>query len=200
MIPTRNRVHSIFYMMDVYVIDYDDCILPTTVLQQHNTSQQPRWSTLIAALLRTFNSLICCGRVVIVTNGARAWVEMTCKQHLPDVWAFIVQQDIAVFSGRDAYETIYPTDSIRWKFESFRTLFESIPNISTFISIGDSDAERVAAQRICDREKCVCKTIKLKHEPSVEELILQWERLFDLVLDVLIEYDGSIDVHINPLV
>lgn len=192
------RFTTIFCVMDLYVIDYDDCILPTTVLQQPGQSiQHPQ---LIAALLRAFYSLICCGRVVIVTNGARAWVEMTCKQHLPDVWAFIVQQDISVFSGRDAYETIYPTDSIRWKFESFRTLFERIPNISTFISIGDSDVERFAAQRICEREKCVCKTIKLKHEPSVEELILQWERLFDLVMDVLIEYDGSIDVHMNPLV
>jgi len=70
------------------------------------------------------------------------------------------------------------------------------------LSIGDSTAERFAVQDVVlgrvqrDRrgrwKECRCKVVKMKTEPTVEELTFQLLRLTDL-LTALVQHDNDLD-------
>jgi len=71
------------------------------------------------------------------------------------------------------------------------------------ISIGDSDAERLALQETIlhyrkhgRREECHCKSLRLMHEPGLEDLTKELVDLRELLPEVAF-HEGHVDLDIT---
>merc|ERR1712137_207421 len=89
-----------------------------------------------------------CGRVVLVTNAERGWVELTCQKFLPMLVPLL--EDLKVLSARSAYEKDSIAAPSLWKslaFQSEISRFYGMLDAScrkNVVSLGDSAHERLA--------------------------------------------------------
>ena len=172
------------------ILDWDDTLLPSRIATR---CMQPRGPTLgppklpptltvdldllsedVISLLKTCKAR---GRVIIVTNAMKGWVETSGKRLLPRVLAHIVQEQIPIVSAQhDWYAPRRRTyngfdDPTEWKAACFKTQVDAFARISAspinLLSIGDSMYERIAAQGLLSSDNVgVCKTVKFVDTPK----------------------------------
>ena len=172
------------------ILDWDDTLLPSRVATR---CMQPRAPTLgppklpptltvdldllsedVISLLKTCKAR---GRVIIVTNAMKGWVETSGKRLLPRVLAHIAQEQIPIVSAQhDWYAPRRRTyngfdDPTEWKAACFKAQVDAFAGSSAFpinlISIGDSMYERTAAQALLSNDNVrVCKTVKFVDTPK----------------------------------
>jgi len=119
------------------------------------------------------------GKVLIITNARKGWVEYSSGYLLPRVHRLIKSQ-IPVISARSDFEGMYPKDISAWKDSSFQTLWDVDSLLIkdcllNLMVIGDSKYEIEAGKKFkksC-KSKCVLKLMKLKEDPNPLELTKQ---------------------------
>jgi hypothetical protein len=125
------------------------------------------------------------GKVAIVTNSAKGWVEMSCARMMPSLGSILEQVDIV--SARSAFEA-YTECPSGWKRLAFEREIQLLDGSSTLqyniISIGDSMHEQRAVKSLCENmPNCFGKSMKFFETPAIEQLIEQHEfREIDEVL------------------
>ena len=122
------------------------------------------------------------GKLFIITNAAKGWVEYSSKLYLPKTFQFLLNEKVAILSARTSFEEEFPGDFHRWKVEAFKSVKKHFDTdlITNLMCIGDSNIEMEAAQ-ILAREftQTLVKTIKFRENPKPDELIKQQELVCD---------------------
>merc|ERR1719160_1844633 len=94
------------------ILDWDDTLLPSTWLQQHGlnivgpllpTEEQRALLAQVAKfVIKTLRRAKKLGQVIIITNGEKGWVELSCSKFLPGVLPLL--EGIKILSARSTYE------------------------------------------------------------------------------------------------
>ncbi|EGR31563.1 protein kinase, putative [Ichthyophthirius multifiliis] len=116
------------------------------------------------------------GSVYIITNALLGWVEQTSSYFLPYVNKILQTEKIQIISARSKYEQYFPNDHLKWKIEAFKDLSNYFDKqiITNIICIGDSHIEMQASHHLSKLfQVFLVKTIKLKAQPRIDELVKQ---------------------------
>ena len=114
------------------------------------------------------------GRVIIVTNAAEGWVELSAKRFLP--LTNLELHNIEIISARTRYEKLYPRNYQKWKVEAFLATRSTMdPNaITNLLALGDNMFKIEAAYILgATFKSAFIKTVKFRNSPSTRELIKQ---------------------------
>jgi len=208
----------------IIIFDWDDTLCPSTaikrfarfdrrgrpvarideVLQQHLDQLQEQ----VFPLLQLANQL---GKVVLVTNAKRPWVEISCKAFLPALYNIVkeiptmyavekIEQDPA---ARGLSPDLLLTETKMRAMKAAVTEFYSqYPNQSwkNIVSIGDALFEHNAVRQVVEErmqsthKKCRTKTVKLLDGPTASGLMIQVSIVCNWLRKIVeADYDVSID-------
>lgn len=80
-----------------------------------------------------------CGTVIIITNAAEGWVELSAQRFMPKT-AKVLRKTIEIISARTKYEKLYPRDYQEWKIQAFMEVKQKleINAITNLIALGDN--------------------------------------------------------------
>jgi len=195
------------------IFDWDDTLLPSTWLQQQGlqigngspppSEEQKRELRRVARrVIKTLRRAKRLGHLMIVTNGEKGWVELSCCKFLPEVFPLL--EGIEVLSARSTFEHVQPQSSpLFWKRLAFRkeiaTFFEmplrcaEAGHQRNIISVGDSKQERAALFEATDGRDCWTKSLKLMERPSISQLLKQHD-LLHACLRPFVDFEGSLDL------
>lgn len=171
----------------LFIFDYDDTLIPSSWLKQNGvyvtchscegfTSEMVAMCEAVgqrvAALIKAAKQY---GKIVIVTNATRSWLELATKTFMPSISDLIL--NLPIISAADLYEH-YSSNPFLWKKFAFqhdvlRTAFPNQPEMCTIISIGDGESERQALKyihSIATPDCMLIKSIKFMENPSPELL------------------------------
>jgi hypothetical protein len=62
------------------------------------------------------------GKLFIITNAAKGWVEYSSKLYLPKTFQFLLNEKVMIISARTNFEEEFPGDFHRWKVEAFKSV------------------------------------------------------------------------------
>ena len=121
------------------------------------------------------------GKVQILTNSAPGWVEASCKQFFPGLWARVSEfechpKPIGCHIGT------FKIDKLKFEAQGYRNI----------ISIGDGSIERTACLRLQSPDRRI-KSIKFKEAPSISQLLSELETLQQRLPDIC-RHDGNLDL------
>jgi hypothetical protein len=118
------------------------------------------------------------GKVLIITNGRKGWVEYSSYFLLPRVHS-LIKEKIMVISAQEDFSKKFPDDTHKWKELAFEKLWDVEGLLDkncllNLITIGDADYEinagrqfkKNAYKHFTTKQRCILKLIKLKEEPS----------------------------------
>lgn len=165
----------------VTIFDWDDTLLCTSYLVQQEAYEKPLTSEMYEVLRGLENRstqilelALRLGQTYIITNAMQGWVEQSAAKYVPGILS--VLQKVPVISARSKYEEFYPRNVSMWKINAFQDLQRELdlPIITNLISVGDSKYEMDATMIMGkDFSECFIKTIKLRDNPTPEELLRQ---------------------------
>jgi hypothetical protein len=192
------------------ILDWDDTLLPSTWLQQNSLTivgptvptvdQRAVLAKVSKLVIKTLRRAKRLGQVIIITNGEKGWVELSCSKFLPGVLPLL--EGIKILSARSTFEHAHQQSPIDWKRLAFLreigTFFrapsqfdEACPKNT--ISIGDSMQERIALLEATTGEEYLAKSIKFEERPSPDKLMKQ-HRFLRACLRPLVDFEGSLDL------
>ena len=180
----------------LFLIDWDDTILPTHFLRCANLlsgtitemrdlpDPRTRMSAEIAQGLEALEAAACAlilhackfGKVVFVTNSSSQWISFTAGRFFPSLAPLLANfechsaRPAAVEQALAAQEGVayVPSMGTEWKKTTFRKL---AGNYEHFVSIGDGLAERCAVLSLNPRKSA--KAVRLDPQPNLELMIDQ---------------------------
>jgi len=165
----------------VTIFDWDDTLLCTSYLVQSEAYDRPLTSEMYEVLrglekrsTQILELALKLGQTYIITNAMEGWVEQSAAKYVPGMMS--VLQKVPIISARSRYEKFYPRNVSMWKINAFQDLQRELdlPIITNLISVGDAKYEMDAAMIMGkDFSECFIKTIKLRDNPSPEELLRQ---------------------------
>jgi hypothetical protein len=194
----------------LFILDWDDTLLTTTRLTSSYGVLGPAAATPLPDKLvrglqlleHDVNQLIdaVCerGRVVVVTNAAKGWVQQSGRRFIPGVVKHITEVGIQVVSAQEAFARSCPSgDPTDWKKKAFLREVSSgacKPADLNFISVGDSIFERAASHYVSKRKGIgITKTVKFIDMPTIDQLRRQLTMLTSR-LDLIYLSKHSLDV------
>jgi hypothetical protein len=189
------------------IFDWDDTLFPTSWLQRQgffkadavpSMQQAAQLQKLADAVERTLRATLLFGKVVVVTNAEKGWVELCCPKLMPSLAQVLSEVDIV--SARSTYER-HSQNPSEWKRLAFAQELEQFHIQSdqqcNVVSVGDSLYEQHAVMSVCKNvHNCFAKSLKFMDNPSIEDLIDQHDVCESCFLDVL-EHNGDLDVEIG---
>lgn len=176
----------------VFVFDWDDTLLCTSwlnqmgsdkVVTQEMTDRCTELSTTVKKVLAHARLL---GRVVIITNSQKGWVEDSCSNFMPELMANIESIPIIYAQERNSKHA----SPILWKqltfIDELKGVFNEAKNI---ISIGDGEAEQEAMRSITRifmslGQNVVTKSVKLIERSTPPRLIQQLNAVHAVLLSL----------------
>lgn len=207
----------------VFILDWDDTLLPTTYILQREEEEETLTSkdfveidTLVVELLENLTSTM--EKVIIITNAMNFWVEESSEMYLPKTHKFLEDSSIEIFSARH-YEHEYPENMLKWKKNEFKTrLSAAIDSISSdtadfkigvkrkrtcvqrtpalqLFSVGDSLHDLQALAKF-ECSNAIKKNVKLCQRPDLAKLKLTLQKL-GRVIPLISEINCSIDLEIR---
>merc|ERR1712137_972146 len=153
------------------------------------------------------------GKVVIVTNAKRPWVEHCCKTYLPSLLEML-KDDIPVFYALEQID--FPEHSVpsaekkvlltESKAEAMLSViidfYSRYPNQSwkNLIIVGDEQYEHDAIHQVLlkkpqEEKPCRCKTIKLIKGLPLSLMIPECT-ILQCLLPEIVRYDGDVNIDI----
>lgn len=202
----------------ILIFDWDDTVLPSSWLQDggfrldgEGKELEPHREELEELARRATETLRVAqqlGKVVLVTNAERGWIEMSCRRFLPTLMPAL--GGVAMLSARTRYESPELPSPFDWKVRAFEDEIGAVEDLSALpsqcrgrcnnvISIGDSAHEREALLRVCaPLQNCRAKSLKLMERPEIQELVRQHELLAES-LPQLVHHDGNLDLYIRSI-
>lgn len=205
------------------LFDFDDTLCPTSHLMEHPECRAgvdqdlEKHEAVVSRVLEMATSL---GQVQIVTMATDAWVEEKLTDLMPGVRDKIQELNIPIVCARAnlnsrqlrAARSDRRDPSHFLKAQAMKRVIRKFyhgnkhggRSWKNILSIGDSEAERLALQDIvfhrCQRDRkggwkeCLCKTLLLLNSPKLVELTAQL-KFVEHLLPALVQHDG--DVHMD---
>jgi hypothetical protein len=170
------------------IFDWDDTLLPTTwlsslALLDMTTKPTKEVSVILADIAESVLAVLrraqMHGLVIIVTNSAPGWVELSCNRFLRSCQNLI--DTIPIVSARSY--SLYTASPEEWKTRAFKAEQGSANNI---VSIGDSEYERQAVATLV-REGCTVKSLKLEDKPSPGKIKSQLIMLIKILEGIVLQ-------------
>ena len=167
----------------IIIFDWDDTLLPTSFLTpggvfdeniKISSVDNEKLLKLEQAALKLLTDAIEKGKVYIITNAGKGWVEYSAKKFYPSVLP--VLEKIKIISARGMYEKIFPGNSRQWKIEAFLNIQKNVNMklVTNIICIGDSLFEMEAGRILASKfTEAFIKTIKFREAPKLDELLKQ---------------------------
>jgi len=195
----------------VTVFDWDDTLCPSTALKamgfdlempyygitKEVTDMCDTVAPHTAAVIRRAKEY---GKVVIVTNATKDWVEMCVQLLMPSIRDVVLS--VPIISAANLYAYTYHKNPMVWKNLTFKTAlldtaFGPHANPSTtrtVLSIGDGEAERQALHNLrYSFVNMVTKSLKFKEYPSPIVLIEELEQTLEAI-PMLATHPGNLDL------
>lgn len=193
------------------IFDWDDTILPLSWIQSQGlridkgciltAAQRTELQSLASYAAQTLRIAKRLGRVVIVTNAERGWIELSCKKFMPSILPLI--ENVKLFSARSAYEKVGVTSPLVWKSLAFESElkafyeFSAVDRPENILSIGDSAHERQALMQVTkSRSNCFNKSAKFMERPDVVQLRNEHE-MFSQCLPHIVNHLGNLDLQVQ---
>lgn len=188
----------------IIFVDWDDTLLPTSWLAELGLREgrvipdSDQWTLLqnvaesSTCLLRVAMQY---GRVVIVTNAERGWVEHSCQQFFPSMAP--VLEEVTIVSARSSHQHKVD-DPTEWKRLAFaQEIRRARCQLLNVISIGDSIHELHALFQVA-RSLCGCrpKSVKLLARPRPEQLAEE-HAVLEACFGHVAEHDESLDLQLS---
>lgn len=172
----RSAPVSVHASTSYIVFDWDDTLLCSTFVARkpHLRPSDSRLKSLARAAKDVLELAQQLGEAVIVTNATHRWVEDSARRYVPSLLPTLA--DIPIISARELADYSQLKDMDVWKVHAFSTLYPHLiaDKVVNLVSIGDALHERNAAHSMGqERHRAVIKTVKLKTEPSADELVRQ---------------------------
>ena len=180
------------------IVDWDDTLLCTThltsifsltnviVSQSHLASILPvdviqQLEQLENLLFTFFDEIQHLGDVFIVTNSQRGWVELSCCQFIPRVWAWL--KNFPIISARFDHESSFPNDAYMWKYTAFQKCIQR--RHKSIVSFGDCPNDLKITQQIGREYRLQTKFFKFVHgQPNISTLNKQLSSVIYLIRNV----------------
>ena len=166
---------------NIFFFDLDDTLLCTSYLIQAgalndmeiNKKDKEIMTNLDNLAYTLLSKTINLGFVIIVTNGAPGWIEISSVTFYPKTAK--VLDKVKIISARGLCEKVLPGDMRQWKTIAFKHAIDSIKierNIpANIICFGDSIIEMEASSNVKEYfNNAYLKTIKFKESPTQMEL------------------------------
>ena len=166
---------------NIFFFDWDDTLLCTSYLIQAgalndmeiNKKDKEIMTNLDNLAYTLLSKTINLGFVIIVTNGAPGWIEISSVTFYPKTAK--VLDKVKIISARGLCEKVLPGDMRQWKTIAFKHAIDSIKierNIpANIICFGDSIIEMEASSNVKEYfNNAYLKTIKFKESPTQMEL------------------------------
>jgi hypothetical protein len=207
-----SNLHGSFGMEGtILIFDWDDTVLPSTWIQEqglrlddesHLTEEQMAVLNKMAVFAaQTLNTAKRHGKVVLVTNAERGWIELSCQKFMPSLYS--VLEDVKILSARSTYEQPGVQSPFEWKYFAFQSeihsFFElfSMEQRKNIISFGDSAHEREALIRVTENmSSCCTKSLKFVERPEIEQLMKEHE-LMSGCFKHIVNHVGNLDLCIR---
>mmetsp|Transcript_14403 Transcript_14403/g.26753 ORF Transcript_14403/g.26753 Transcript_14403/m.26753 type:complete len:310 (-) Transcript_14403:109-1038(-) len=208
------------------IFDWDDTLCPTSDMKEtdegHGGFERAELETHQAAVVCLLQAAAEIGKVRIVTMADITWIRMCIAELMPGLKNILDELQIPIVEARaartprltreanaDAREPshFYKTKAMQKVVSDFygakTPCQRSWKNI---LSIGDSEAERLALQDVVFRhaqrdrfgrwKECRCKTLSLMQRPKIAELTQELQAVTRL-LPTLVHHDGDLDVNMD---
>jgi len=206
----------------IIIFDWDDTLCPSTWLRKNaecGPSGRPKDEKKSKAELRMLEQQVVpllqlagsLGKVIVVTNAKRPWVDSSCRSFIPQ--AKVAMKNIPVMyalelvQGSDCEErgcflTLTKARAMKAAVSDFYSRYtnQSWKNI---ISIGDALFEHDAIRQVVrDRppeeaeKKCRTKTVKLLEGPTIAGIVVQLS-IIESWLPKIVQLDQDIDIDLS---
>ena len=123
------------------------------------------------------------GQVLIITNAAEGWVELSASKFMPKTAYFLKQnKDVEIISARTKYEKSLPRQYQEWKIRAFLdvTKMLEMQAVTNIIALGDNVFEIEAAHRLYNQfHDAFIKTVKFRSNPTTSELTKQIKLVYE---------------------
>ncbi len=162
----------------IIIFDWDDTLLSGEV--NGIDTQTEEVEKLETSALQLLEAAADIGKVYIVSNGSERWLKFSMETYFPRFASLLPR--LKVISARSLFKNKYPHRHTKWKSLVFKDILKIHGNGKVnpirIISIGDSNIERNALQRVTQRKpRIISKTIKLIKNPSIIDLTKELELL-----------------------
>jgi hypothetical protein len=190
--------------MNIIIFDFDDTLFATTHMirkikesiecknAEEFVLKMESLSTSIINLIKMAKKY---GKVYIVTNAEKEWIDLCIKRHLPGCEILLDLLD-GLISARDE---ILTTDLVEteWKkvifMKNFGNIFQD-GKMHHLLSFGDRLGDRNAALNMkMSYPNIIVKSILFETEPSLEHLLMQHELVLSY-FDNLQKHEDDLDL------
>lgn len=195
----------------VIIFDWDDTLLPSShlthlgldlfdphtpgeIAKLHaNVSKDLDEIDQVAAdLLETASDL---GRVAIVTNAEKGWVELSASRFLPRTYLALLRLNVPTVSARTRFSTADSSAS-EWKLLAFVELLAGQPAPPlNVLSFGDSECERYALFNTVT-SPALPKSFKFLEGPSASTLLVELRWIAEIIVRMT-KQNGCLDLMFN---
>ena len=211
-------MHSIknnnFNMSNIFIIDWDDTLFPSTWVNQKNINLNNIESVslyklyfieLDKTIFNFLEKLHNIGEIYIITNANIKWIKM-CLMILDNTRKFIINNNIRIVSARELYSKNIDIKFTEWKTHTFRNVMNeilskvNINNILNIISFGDANYEYMALINLdiffknkYDKVNYLLKSIKFIEKPDLNYIIDEIN-IINENLDMILNKISYIDI------
>eukprot|EP00929_Paragymnodinium_shiwhaense_P108471 TRINITY_DN7478_c0_g1_i1.p1 TRINITY_DN7478_c0_g1~~TRINITY_DN7478_c0_g1_i1.p1 ORF type:complete len:346 (+),score=87.38 TRINITY_DN7478_c0_g1_i1:79-1116(+) len=210
----------------IIIFDWDDTLCPSTFMRRHNSSTrgkgmkapieeqtQQELEKLVDQVIPLLRAAQAMGKVVLVTNARRPWVDTSCARFIPRLQEYLKGIDIIYameyLNDAEATRALTTNTLITSKARAMRAavgeFYSRYANQSwkNLVSVGDALYEHEAIRQVAEErpggliggpaKKCRTKTIKLIESPTVSGLALELSLVENWLAKVVL-YDGDVDM------
>lgn len=187
------------------LFDWDDTLFPTTWIVQEGlmaamptTTQAAQINHLAQRVDATLAAAKQRGKVVIITNAMKGWVEQSCSLFMPSVLRHL--QDVDVISARSSFE--WEAQQMDWKCMAFAEQMKafygaSVTQRRNVISLGDALYEQRALAAVTQCvPNCYAKSLKFMDKPQIQQLIDEHDMVV-ASLECIIDTDDNLDLEVS---
>lgn len=160
----------------IFILDWDDTLYPTSYLITNKSYDNINYLYKLDQILSIFiKKILNLGKVIIVTNATKSWVENTILSY--PITSNIILNNIEIYSARDLFANKYSLDICKaYTFKLLLTNLIKKKYITNIYSIGDQLYEYNALVELNNLDtNILLKSIKLIDKPSIDDLIKQIE-------------------------
>lgn len=209
----------------IIIFDWDDTLCPSTCMRRFShfdakgrlavkIDQETRLELNMLAdhVLPLLRSSMSMGKVVIVTNAKRPWVDISRHHFLPSLRA--IMKDIPVIYALElvkeqeieqdglSHDLLTETKARAMK-AAVTEFYSRYPGQSwkNIVSLGDALFEHNAIRQVVEerenvQKKCRCKTLKLLEGPTIAGMIVQLS-IIEGWLTKIVQMDDDIDIDLS---
>jgi len=202
----------------IIIFDWDDTLCPSTFMKRYSQATrgpsaktlkapisddiQTELDTLTDQVIPLLRAAQAMGKVVLVTNARRPWVNTSCGRFIPKLQESLKGIDV-VYAMEFLSDTSYLTTDTLIESKS-RAMRSAVSEFYTkyagqswknLISVGDALYEHEAIRQVArdanpgTTKKCRTKTVKLIESPTISGLVMQLSLLENWLAKIVLKDD-----------